>query len=125
MSKKCKHCGYPITLRNPSGICDHLYYPEYCPTCKAAHTKPGEKTIEDCVALAELKWPGFKGLHGGILITGKNHKVEYYVEILKPMIAGGYQKVFRSHSAEDLFAKIKDSTWWVPKVPRAVTKKVS
>lgn len=35
MSKKeiCKHCGYPISLRNPSGYCDHLYYPEYCEVC--------------------------------------------------------------------------------------------
>lgn len=24
----CKHCGEPVAIRNPSGNCDHLYYPE-------------------------------------------------------------------------------------------------
>ena len=23
-----------IAIRNPSGYCDHLYYPEYCEVCK-------------------------------------------------------------------------------------------
>jgi hypothetical protein len=25
----CKHCGGPIAIRNPSGACDHLYWPDY------------------------------------------------------------------------------------------------
>ena len=25
----CPDCGGPIAVRNPSGYCDHLYYPEY------------------------------------------------------------------------------------------------
>jgi hypothetical protein len=32
--KKCKHCGGDLTIRNPTGICDHLYYPDYCKICK-------------------------------------------------------------------------------------------
>jgi hypothetical protein len=32
--KKCKHCGYDISIRNPSGFCDHLYYPENCEVCR-------------------------------------------------------------------------------------------
>ena len=31
---KCKHCKMDINIRNPSGYCDHLYYPEYCKICK-------------------------------------------------------------------------------------------
>ena len=31
--KLCKHCNQPIELRNPSGFCDHLYYPENCNHC--------------------------------------------------------------------------------------------
>lgn len=27
-SKECDWCGYEIALRNPSGDCDHLYYPD-------------------------------------------------------------------------------------------------
>ena len=29
----CKHCDEDIRLRNPSGYCDHLYYPENCKVC--------------------------------------------------------------------------------------------
>lgn len=28
MTGKCKHCGEPIAIRNPSGHCDHLFWPE-------------------------------------------------------------------------------------------------
>lgn len=24
----CKHCGGPIAIRNPTGTCDHLYWPD-------------------------------------------------------------------------------------------------
>jgi len=27
-SALCKHCGGPITVRNPTGKCDHLYWPD-------------------------------------------------------------------------------------------------
>ena len=30
----CTHCGKPIAIRNPSGYCDHLYYPDNCKICK-------------------------------------------------------------------------------------------
>ncbi len=30
----CEHCNMPIRIRNPSGFCDHLQYPEYCDICK-------------------------------------------------------------------------------------------
>ena len=30
----CKHCGMDIRIRNPSGYCDHLYYPDNCDVCK-------------------------------------------------------------------------------------------
>jgi len=26
---KCKHCGGSIEIRNPTGKCDHLYWPAY------------------------------------------------------------------------------------------------
>lgn len=32
--KICEHCGFPVSIRNPSGYCDHLQYPDYCDTCK-------------------------------------------------------------------------------------------
>lgn len=27
-SALCKHCGGPIVVRNPTGRCDHLYWPD-------------------------------------------------------------------------------------------------
>lgn len=30
----CGHCGMDTVIRNPSGFCDHLYYPENCKWCK-------------------------------------------------------------------------------------------
>ena len=30
----CIHCGLPVRIRNPSGYCDHLYYPDRCEYCK-------------------------------------------------------------------------------------------
>ena len=32
--KMCNHCKMPIKIRNPSGNCDHLYYPDNCEVCK-------------------------------------------------------------------------------------------
>lgn len=29
----CEHCNTPIRIRNLSGHCDHLKYPEYCEIC--------------------------------------------------------------------------------------------
>jgi hypothetical protein len=31
--KICSHCKGDIAIRNPSGFCDHLHYPENCPVC--------------------------------------------------------------------------------------------
>lgn len=35
MAKKdiCSHCYTPIKIRNQSGYCDHLRYPESCEVC--------------------------------------------------------------------------------------------
>ena len=38
----CSHCGYPIGYAgyaNPSGVCDHVYYPDGCKICKEAKHK--------------------------------------------------------------------------------------
>jgi hypothetical protein len=33
----CDHCRKPIAIRNPSGFCDHLYYPAQCDICRDHH----------------------------------------------------------------------------------------
>ncbi len=44
----CKHCKKPIAIRNPSGYCDHLYYPDNCEVCKSADKTGGKMTCKDC-----------------------------------------------------------------------------
>jgi hypothetical protein len=34
VSGLCPHCNGLLTLRNPSGFCDHLHYPESCEVCQ-------------------------------------------------------------------------------------------
>jgi len=34
MGKICIHCGQDVDVRNPSGYCDHLYYPKNCKICQ-------------------------------------------------------------------------------------------
>lgn len=47
----CHHCRMPISLRNPSGSCDHLYYPESCETCN------GEPPIKSVLTLLhDMEW---------------------------------------------------------------------
>ena len=36
----CRHCGGLIKIRNPTGCCDHLYYPENCDVCRQLFEKP-------------------------------------------------------------------------------------
>ncbi len=35
MNEICNHCNEPVKIRNPSGYCDHLYFPENCKTCNS------------------------------------------------------------------------------------------
>ena len=32
--KLCRHCGGDMAIRNPTGWCDHLHYPEACTACQ-------------------------------------------------------------------------------------------
>ncbi len=31
----CKHCNMDTAIRNLSGYCDHLHYPDYCKVCSS------------------------------------------------------------------------------------------
>lgn len=52
LEKGCPHCGGDIAVRNPSGYCDHLYYPDNCKICAhwnegAAYSPTTQKTCCD------------------------------------------------------------------------------
>ena len=38
----CPHCEGDIEIRNPTGSCDHLYYPDACRVCRI---REGRKRI--------------------------------------------------------------------------------
>jgi len=47
--KKCEHCGGNLAIANPSGYCNHVYYPENCKICEKrerADEPTDAKTIE-------------------------------------------------------------------------------
>ena len=47
----CDHCGGDVHIRNPSGYCDHLYYPDNCSVCKASR-RPSSSAVEAVVEAA-------------------------------------------------------------------------
>lgn len=51
----CPHCGGDKALRNPSGFCDHLYYPENCAVCNKPNVdkKRLEAAAPDLLAAAK------------------------------------------------------------------------
>jgi len=44
----CGHCGEPVEIRNNSGYCDHLYYPENCDYCRTKKMKKENLTPIIC-----------------------------------------------------------------------------
>jgi len=42
---KCSHCQMDRAVRNPSGYCDHLYYPEYCKVCEKMESELTQKGL--------------------------------------------------------------------------------
>jgi hypothetical protein len=42
---QCFHCLGKLAIRNPTGYCDHLYYPENCSTCKQRDTSISYTTV--------------------------------------------------------------------------------
>ena len=41
----CDHCGGPIAIRNPTGKCDHLHYPENCLVCSGKKKRDEEAQL--------------------------------------------------------------------------------
>ena len=61
--EKCKYCGGDKAIRNPSGNCDHLYYPENC----EGYKKEKEKLYNDTAIeqLVEFEY----ALRDGLVLT--------------------------------------------------------
>ena len=50
----CPHCKMDKKIRNPSGFCDHLKYPENCPVCMRRELARQKETIELMLKEKEL-----------------------------------------------------------------------
>ncbi len=66
----CSHCSCLIELRNPSGFCDHLYYPESCALCLDAQNTKN-------ISTDDTPWEQFAraGHEKGILV-GRRQVIE-------------------------------------------------
>lgn len=42
----CPHCKMDKAIRNPSGFCDHLHYPDYCPVCRSPKIDPKQEAAQ-------------------------------------------------------------------------------
>ena len=68
----CKHCNQNVAIRNPSGYCDHLYYPDNCETCK--HLRGKEQCDNNCMRVATVL---FELSDGGYMMLCKTCLIEY------------------------------------------------
>ena len=48
----CPHCKMEIAIRNPSGYCDHLYYPDSCKICEIIMKKDRQNKMPESVSEA-------------------------------------------------------------------------
>lgn len=79
---KCPHCGMDKKIRNPSGYCDHLYYPDSCDICKdikELYTIYELIPNFDCKCCGQCCGPINWSLIEDILIKGymKEHDIKY------------------------------------------------
>jgi hypothetical protein len=76
---KCKHCKGDLSIRNPKGFCDHLYYPDYCEICKnKVMEKQDKKLIKVLKQLGFVTWNDIeeKKINGKIYWRNKNLKLK-------------------------------------------------
>lgn len=68
MIKICGHCKGEISIRNPKGFCDHLYYPDSCDICsgrmKFTTTANTQSRLEEKMSEELCKVCGFDWLYG-------------------------------------------------------------
>lgn len=74
----CLHCGLDRAVRNPSGYCDHLYFPDNCERCQELQAlvsdllqlvEAGEQVVKTAETVRNwyAAWPGTEtmDLHPG------------------------------------------------------------
>lgn len=86
----CKHCGMDIAIRNPSGYCDHLYYPENCKICATKEKGDTRAYIEGENGKRYYSAPavppeGYKGTIAdwivGLISMGKMEDGDFYGDV--------------------------------------------
>ena len=61
--KLCKHCHMELSLANPSGICSHVEYPDYCEVCKGTIAWEKEESILALRAATEAMYNEFQRIY--------------------------------------------------------------
>lgn len=66
--KTCPHCKGSLAVRNPTGKCDHLYYPENCTTCSKGSDKTREQeAMEIALEIADIHLADLELQHTAIV----------------------------------------------------------
>jgi hypothetical protein len=86
--KLCKHCKRDVSIRNPSGFCDHLYYPNYCDICNGKR-EDWEKRL-------------FKIIDKFFTVDGKEKHLSVFENDLKDFI-----RSLLTHQREEMIAQLK------------------
>lgn len=86
-AKECEYCGEDIAIRNPTGDCDHLYYPEN------ANKNYGKEILQECTALIR----DHAQVHTFYDVNDPNNTKEYWREL----------HIKRSLEAQALLHKLK------------------
>lgn len=68
----CAHCNMDIEIRNPSGFCDHLYYPDSCGICELRNMSKEERIRRAAPELLEALKIAESQVRGFALIAIKN-----------------------------------------------------
>ena len=86
MNKECEHCKMDIEIRNPSGFCDHLYYPENCKVCSRSHlpdSKGWGDWESDLLELADLSFGSrFVGEHCSKFSDYETRMIKFIKDLL-------------------------------------------
>lgn len=80
----CKHCECHIEIRNPTGWCDHLYYPDYCAVCQKMQETRGEVSkMSESVSVQLVRNENSESLEIGT--PGKMGCLKVYFDASKPV----------------------------------------
>lgn len=82
----CEHCNGDINIANPTGTCNHVYYPDYCEVCKKRERAKRKEIIYTTYATfpdtheADYIGPSFRDLYSAQYYCAEMSATDKYRE---------------------------------------------